>query len=121
MITTWNRTYTVTRPLAAATYVKGRLVKAATEEIEIQATIQPLNSKEVLLLPEGQRTKETIKIYSATELNPGSNKTKKNGDTIAYDGNGYEIISVADWSKMNGIKHFKMVGQKIDADAGSRE
>lgn len=120
MITRWNLPYTVTRQTTARTFVKGREVPPATTQFEVQATIQPITGREVLKLPEGERSENQIKIYSATKLNVAT-EAGIAGDVITYDSDDFEIVAVENWNKFNGIKHFKMRARRIDPNAADRQ
>ena len=83
-------------------------------------TIQPMTPREIEKLPEGERSTEMIKIYTGTELKIAV----VNGlaaDIITYNGNKYEVTGVEDWSKINGIKHYKVRAMKIDPQAANRK
>lgn len=50
------------------TYVMGRPVKGAVVEVAIEANIQPLGYRDTMMLPESDRTKEWVKVYSASAI-----------------------------------------------------
>lgn len=50
------------------TLVKGHYIQGTPSFIYALANVQPINGDELLLLPEGNRKKGTIKIYSETEI-----------------------------------------------------
>jgi len=111
--------YTVTR-YAAPTYTKGTATQGATTTFTIQATVQPLTPREALLLPEGERLRQNLKVYSATELKPSDNNGELPADTIEYRGENYKVISV-ERRDQTDIPHFKHIVQKIDANADARQ
>ncbi len=96
---------TVTRA-GAGSYINGRFVAGADEEFTAAGNIQPLNGKELLLLSEGERERQVLKIYTAFSL--------ANGDTVTRaDGIRYEVQAVEDWNRF-GQAHFKARLMRIE-------
>lgn len=46
-------------------YVDGDWVEGSTQDITIQANVQPLKDYEIYMMPESERTRDWQKIYSA--------------------------------------------------------
>ena len=84
--------------------------------IEIIASIQPLSPYEVLQLPEGQRTKEIVKVYTTTGLRQTIEQQNLKGDRIAYKGRLYEVRKVSSWETFTDIPHFKAVAVLVEVD-----
>lgn len=89
-------------------YVNGNWVKATPTTITITANIQPvMKSTDTMLLPEGDRSKEAIKVYTTTPLyqrKEGANPI--DGDIISWDGKSFEVIKVISY-KMGILDHHK--------------
>ena len=80
-------------------YVNGRFVPAVAVETVTEGNIQPLNGKELLQLPEGDRERQTGKIYTAYAL--------ENGDIVTRsDGSRHEVQAVEDWTAFS-LAHYK--------------
>ena len=62
LIARFGRTITVRSALSAGDYVNGMWQEPFTEEIQIVASVQRLTPKEVLLLKEADRQKESFKL-----------------------------------------------------------
>ncbi len=88
-------TYTVTRP--AGSFTAGRWVEGTATTFEIVANIQPATPKELERLPEGQRTREVIAVWTDTELKTATVPVGSRGDRIAYGGASYEVQAVERW------------------------
>ena len=89
---------TVSRP-GDGSYVNGRFVPSTAVESSAQGNIQPLNGKELLQLPEGDRERQTGKIYTAYAL--------QNGDiVIRTDGSRHEVQAAEDWTAF-ALPHYK--------------
>ncbi len=100
---------TVSRAAGGA-YVKGVWVASTRSSLTIVANIQPvLKSTEVMMLPEGERSKETIKLYTTTTLYQrveGDNSIE--GDLIEWDGKTWEVCKVIEY-KMGILDHVKAI------------
>lgn len=83
-------------------YVKGRYQESAPEVLTIKAAVQPLRGRERLLLPEGMRAVEAIKIYSTMQFKTGNVQSKQRADRLVYDGCAYEVQSVENWTVDGG-------------------
>ncbi len=88
---------TVTRQDAAGSYVNGEYVGGATTDFEIQMSIQPLTAKEVLKLPEAQRTKQWVKGYASEALFTSEQSASKKADRVSLNGRNFEVITVEYW------------------------
>lgn len=105
MITSFNNgPFTVTRT-AAPTYDKGRQVKGAGTTFDVDGCIQPLTDRELLILPEGKRTKETRKLYTDAVLYPVGSAP---GDRVSVDGEMFEVYSKSGYPGSD-IPHYKYV------------
>lgn len=87
---------------------KGRWSEGVTASTEMRANVQPLSGKEILQLPEGDRTRQTLTIYVDALIPPNAivirNKT----------GLRYEILDVDNWLS-NVIPHFKAIVALLDS------
>jgi hypothetical protein len=91
------RTAITVKRKAAGTYTKGLYTPAPTETtIAIaNASVQPLDAEEMLLLPEGIRTRQAIKVYSPELLRTAD--ANEEADRVVYLGEMFEVHSVEDW------------------------
>ena len=90
--------------------VKGAWQDAAPTETEIKANIQPvLSSTDTLFLPEGDRSKVAVKLFTTDELQSrreGSNPVQ--GDTFIWNGYTYEVRRVISW-QMGFLDHYQSI------------
>lgn len=102
---------TLRRPDGAGSYVDGHWVASTYTDSTIQVSFQPKGPDELLNLPEGQRERNSKKIYSDTELRTveeGSSPTV--ADKIIYDGVTYEVHEVFDYSSIGiNLSHYKAI------------
>jgi hypothetical protein len=83
---------TVTR-FGAPTMVAGRPSAAGTtSSVAIVASVQPLSSKELQLMPEGMRARGMRKVFTKTQL-----QLLPMPDRFDYGGSTWEIIDERDW------------------------
>jgi len=115
LIGRFGTTYTIKRP-GVGSRVDGRWVAAATGDVSIVASVQPMNHHEALLLPEGWRDRGAIKIYTATELRAANPDAKTKGDQIVYQGFNWEVQTVDPWDEAKDIPHFKCIALKVEKD-----
>lgn len=81
---------------------KGRWSEGSTISVEVLANVQPLNGKEILQLSEGDRTRQTLKIYSDDQI-PANARVTRN-----IDGLKYEVLKRDHWRFQN-IPHYKAI------------
>ena len=105
-------TYTVTRPGDGA-YVLGRWVPAAGSTFPVDASVQPLNGKEVRLLPEGFTVDGTKKLYTTTLLRAGANAAQS--DTVAIGSETWRVIAVQHLEGWDSNGHYKATIAKVDS------
>jgi len=91
--------YQVTRK-AVTTRVNGRRVAPAVSTFEIIASVQPASGREVERLPEGLRSRETMTVYTRSELRPAQPESGTEADRISIDGADFEVLSVRRWNKL---------------------
>ena len=109
------RTYTITgKRYAASTNTKGRWVDGADSPISFKASVQPLRGNELLTLPEGQREKETYRLYTSFQLFTANESDKKKPDRVTIFDKEFDIIKVDVWQN-KVIPHYKAIESLIDA------
>lgn len=97
---------------APGAYVRGEWVEGAPVATTLYASIQPAIGQELLVLPEGLRTRATVKVYTDQELNTSENG--QSPDRIEWQGHVYEIAMKAPYQS-GVINHFKYFATKIQA------
>ena len=85
--------------------------------IPATASVQPLG-KDVALVPEGRRDKETFKMYTSTQI---LGVTTQNPDQVTvlkapFTGLVFEVININEWqnnSNFNIVNHYKYIGMRL--------
>ena len=105
-------TATVTRA-AAGSYVDGRWVAGSNSQFSITGSIQPAKMKheELLHLPEGDRNRSAIRVYTATELRAANETNQTLADFVTWDGEQWEVVKVDVWTL--GICHYKAMALRV--------
>lgn len=98
----------------AGAYVDGKWAPGAIEcsSLRVDSSIQPVRERELQYLPEGQRNREAIVIYTATEirtLNEGANLPP---DIVEARGKEYEVARV--WYHTTPWTHYKAICFLVD-------
>jgi hypothetical protein len=95
---------------SGGTRIKGVYKPNLPTAITMQANIQPiLKSTDTMLMPEGDRSKEMVKVYTTEALiqrTEGVSPTQ--GDTFVFDGKTWEVMRVVGY-KMGVLNHYKAI------------
>jgi len=101
LINKFGETVTITRNDSPGSYVNGVFVEGSTTSISATISMQPLNGRELLNIPEAQRNREFLKGYSSVQLYTVELSPSQKADVITYRGNQYEVQSVEEWRSSN--------------------
>lgn len=85
----------ITRNSDAGSWVDGYFVPDELDEdpIPIRACVQPLTPREIMVLPEADRDRHWLKVYTTTELFTRRELLKE--DTFVHQGRTYSIMKEA--------------------------
>lgn len=87
-------TYTVTR-FGSGAWVDGRWTHSATPvTLTISGAVQPVDERQMQMLPEGVRQEVSLRIYTSSPLLTGDQSTNVPADRIAIDGETYVVAAV---------------------------
>lgn len=76
----------------------GKFVRGAETSTATSAVVQPSTPKEVEKLPENERTKEAITLYTIDALVASDVSAQRSADLIDWQGRTYEVQRVEDWT-----------------------
>lgn len=104
--------------VSAGAWVGGRWVEGEGKEIIINGNVQPLRFHEILQLPESDRTKEWIKIYSAEEMytEQESAEDGRSADIIHWQGKDFKVMQCRHYS-MGILDHYAALAARIPVSA----
>lgn len=98
----------------SGSYVDGNYVIGSSETFNIVANVQPAKYYETLILPEGKRSTEVIKVYSRCEIRaekPGDNGW--GADQILWNDKLFEVFRVQQY-QMGILDHYKAICYLIE-------
>jgi hypothetical protein len=97
-------------------YVNGKWVDGGSEEFEDRMSVQPMVGKDLLNLPEAQRSKRLMVGYIATQLRTVSEADKYKADQVFYDGVWFEVQTVELWKDgIESLDHWKVILAETNA------
>lgn len=110
LIAKFGKTVTLIRTDVGA-YNGFRYEQGSLTETDIKMSIQPINGRELINLPEGQRARHYAKGYTDTLLYTAGDGDSKKADVIDDGSRVYEVQSVEFWeSNANTIvPHYKVL------------
>lgn len=74
-------------------YVGGRPVPGESTQVEILANVQPFSDYQVYILPESDRSRNWVWVFSASELRPKKEGESGHGaDRFTWNGELYEVM-----------------------------
>lgn len=65
--------------------------------LQVLASEQPVNGKDIERIPEGDRVREVRKLYAAQELRPHNERTGAEADVITIRGQEFQVSTVERW------------------------
>lgn len=89
----WLEPITITR-VAAGAYVNSEWVNGIPGPVPIKAVVQNADPDDLILLPEGTRSTEAVKIHTVSVVKTVSEVGATDADTFVYDGDTYRIYDV---------------------------
>lgn len=94
-------------------YVDGHWVEGGITVVTAKCNVQPLKPSEMMLLPESDRTREWLKVYSDSQL-----RTAQEGvggwDADEFVWNGYRFRVMKDYNfQMGVLDHWKAWAARI--------
>lgn len=93
---------TVTRFLPTPVVAGRKQGEPRKETFDILASVQPVNTKQLQLLPEGQRSEGAVVVYSVERLCTAAISKVKVADLVTYEGVDYEVQTFQDWMELGG-------------------
>lgn len=98
----------------ASTYSFGELVPGTTTVVPRDLNVQPLKDDELMLLPEADRTKDWLKVYSAEDLRNAQEGTNGwSADEFVWQGYRYKVMKVKSYN-MGTLNHYRALAARIE-------
>lgn len=98
---------------STGSYVNGIFVPVPLGDLTIRAGVQPTSGEDLISLPEGQRERESYKIYSVTEMQTAKENTQKKADVLEFYGKLFEVQQVQRHFGL-GLDHYKAIVTRLN-------
>lgn len=103
------------RTFAPGQYVDGLWINGLPTDFEDRMSVQPLVGKDLLNLPEAQRSKRLMKGYIATLLKTVSEVDGSRADQVFYDDVWFEVQTVELWKDgKDSLDHWKVILAEVN-------
>lgn len=89
-------------------WVKGKWVAGTVTSVNIEANVQPLKGSELTILPESDRTKESIKVYSVETLKTLEEVSQEEADVVVWEGKKFKAVKAMTYT-MGVLDHTKTI------------
>lgn len=86
----------------------GIAIPASSSSLQIEASVQPMRPDEKLMLPEGAREIESIKLYTVAELFTMNEANETPADVVNFEGKKFDVFQVSRF-KMGVQDHTKAI------------
>jgi hypothetical protein len=106
---------------SAGAYTNGEWVEGTENSWTIDVNVQPATPQQLLNLPEAQRTKSAIEVFTEELLKTADVSDKTSADRIEYNGRTYEVHKVTDWSAHTHLAHYEILAVEIDYKEADRK
>ncbi len=100
------------RTFAAGSWdASGVFVPGASTDTTISGSVQPLEGEDREILPEGERHRDGIKVYTKSAVRPVDQYTAESAQHFIVDGVVYEIWNAKRWRDV--IVHTKALALRV--------
>ena len=103
--------HTIIRKVVSGAYANGIYVVSGTTSTPGTGNVQPVKGKELENLPENQRTKKVIRIYTEMVFVPGN--------TVEYDSDNYQVFQVDNYYTQPFLGHFVVYASRENYEGQS--
>lgn len=94
---------TITRRAAGAhDEATGIWTPGASSTLEVDAVVQPVTPRDLQMLPEGERTKEAIALFTVAALVTSDVGSAVEADQVAWSSRTWRVALVEDWTAQAG-------------------
>lgn len=98
--------------VASGSFSDGLWADGVSSQVTIDAVVQNANPKDMMMVDEGLRDQEGIKLHTQSELRTVEEVRETNADVVNYQGHEWRIYNVAD-RKIGG--YYKAIAIQIKA------
>jgi len=84
---------------AVGSWADGIFTRGAETLISMEAIVQPSGKKQLDKLPENERTRDAINVWTRAKLLISSVEDQQAADVVTWNGKDYEVLAVEDWTE----------------------
>lgn len=95
----------------APAVVAGRVVAGVAANVTIRACVQPASGRDLLILEEGLRTRESVSVYTPDAIVGMDDASGAPPDIVQHEGERYQVHTVLNWSRLGGF--YKGIAIKV--------
>jgi hypothetical protein len=103
---------TVERRLASSYDDFGFPVHNPSDLLQMTAVVHNATPADLQMLPEGERVKETIIVFTRSPLLTGDTSSKDEADVVRYNNKRYRVLLSENWLAQSG--HYRCWAQRIE-------
>lgn len=85
-------------------------------QIMVRAAVLPLTGRELVTLPEGERNREHIKIYTEDELFTADEAAFQPADIVHWAGREFKVTGVQHRTEIHELAHYRSVAVLKDIE-----
>jgi len=100
--------YEVERMTSPGQYVEGVWVPGSTSKLTVRGSLQPMSMRDLQMLPEGERVKQTYKLYTDSLLFTGREGAMRSPDRVCVNQEWFRVHSTERWDGTD-LPYFKSV------------
>lgn len=112
--------YSVFRAGSAGEYKNGRFIEPSVSVLKMRLSVQPLLAREAQVLPEGERDRESYKVFSDRELKSSRQYSVQEADMIVIKGEKYRVRSCERWNESFDLPYYMAIVQRLDKQDGQK-
>jgi len=86
-------------PTGSYSTTTGQWVQGTPTVTSVEAVVQQATPKDTEQLPENERTKESIVVFTRTALFTSDVTTAEESNTITWEGREYKVMMIDAWSR----------------------
>lgn len=114
-MTSFRQLRTIQRQIGGS-YINGEWVPGELSNINIAASVQPASREDMVVMPEGRRLSDYIKLYTSTELYTVTEGNQpQQPDLFDWHGHTYECVEVGMWQN-RVVPHWKCLFRKVSQE-----
>lgn len=94
--------------IGAGAHINGVWVPGAVTEVQVRGSLQPINARELALLPEGERARGRWKLYTDDLLRTADPTAATEADRVLWEGRTLTVVQVRSYAHTGlSLAHYR--------------